>query len=244
LGSAPVPVDVTIPPVKREPSPWDTASLAEGKRLLERAQQAVGGAAKLAGLKDITRISTYDLGPGAGPQAGARVVITERWAAPSSFRQENQPQGGARVVIYWDGKYGWIATPQGVGPLTGLLLRQMEDSSFRQYPGLLLSDRIEGRTVNALDGRTIEISDKAGNIARLVVDPDTGRPVRVLYDALQAEGLPAPAQEGWSDFREVAGIQMPYKIVVLEAGRKFADAAVTACQLNSGLRVEQLEKRP
>ena len=44
----------------------------------------------------------------------ALVTETEKWIAPSHFRQESQfPQG--RIVAYTDGKGGWISTPQGQG---------------------------------------------------------------------------------------------------------------------------------
>ena len=45
---------------------WPDNSKARGKSLLERAQQAMGGAAKLAAVKDSTQILELALDPSAG----------------------------------------------------------------------------------------------------------------------------------------------------------------------------------
>src|SRR5712692_3236082 len=59
LGLPVASIDLTIPePVDAkkpdEASKADAASLARGKKLLERIQQAVGGADKLAAVQDVT----------------------------------------------------------------------------------------------------------------------------------------------------------------------------------------------
>jgi hypothetical protein len=51
-------------------------------------------------------------------------------------------------------------------------------------------------------------------------------------------------EETWSDFREVAGIKVPFKITITEGGRKYADVTVTGFRVNSGLKLTDLDKRP
>ena len=60
--------------------------------------------------------------------------------------------------------------------LGGPQAKQANGNLFRSYIGLLLSDRMEGRTVNAIDADAVEISDKNGNVARLIFDPATHLP--------------------------------------------------------------------
>ena len=59
-------LDLTIPEPKQELSKSDAGSLARGKQLLQRAQQAMGGAEKLAAVKD----ATYIGGTGSGACRG------------------------------------------------------------------------------------------------------------------------------------------------------------------------------
>ena len=53
LGLPVRPIDLTIPEPKQEAAKADAASLKKGKELLQRVQQALGGADKLAAVKDL-----------------------------------------------------------------------------------------------------------------------------------------------------------------------------------------------
>ena len=55
------PIDLTIPEPKQETAQADAASLQRGRALLERAQQAMGGADKLAAVKDRTESLEWHL---------------------------------------------------------------------------------------------------------------------------------------------------------------------------------------
>jgi len=101
-----------------------------------------------------------------------------------------------------------------------------------------------GWTVNAMDDATIEIADGAGQVAQLAIDPATGMPQSVRYELAMPSGPPTAMEDIWSDFREVAGVKMPYKIAKTYNGIKFADYTVTDCKINSGLKVEDLRSRP
>jgi zinc protease len=238
LGGPVRDIDLTIQ--EPETAPADAASLAKGKQLLERAQQAVGGADKLEAIHDFVETSEVQPDQAAG---GMRIAATAIWLAPDSLRQE-ETLSGRKAVSFLSGRSGWIATPEGAGPLGGAPLKQAQGELFRLYFRLLLSDRMEGRTVNAVDDRTIEISDAAGQRARLAVDPESGMPRGIGYDLTSASGPPVETSEAWSDFRETAGVKIPYRTIVTRNGRKFADVTVTDCKINSGLKLEEMQKRP
>ncbi len=239
LGRPVIAIDLTIPPPAPEKAPADAASIQKGKELLARAQQAVGGADKLAAIKDSTETAEFTLSPGAG---GAVVKETDRWLAPSLFRQETILPGG-KITSYWDGQHGWIANGQGSGMLAGAQLKQLQSDLLRLYFRLLLSDRIEGRVVNAVDDDTIEVSGAGGETARIIVDAN-GMPITVLYDAINVSGPRVPVQEDYSDFRDVAGIKVPFASKVMRAGQKFADMKITDLKVNTGLKEVDLGKRP
>ena len=240
LGAPVNPIDLTIPEEKLEAAKADATSLEKGKQLLARAQQAVGGAGQLAAVKDFVQSYEFQVESSAG---GMLVKETDRWIAPTYFRQDTELPAG-KVAAYCDGRVGWISAPQGWGPLAGAQLKQVQGDLFRLYFRLLLSDRIEGRTVNALDDNTIEISDGAGQTTRLEFDADTRLPQRVTYEIARASGPPLAAEETWSDFQEIAGVKVPRKITAMQGGRKYAEMKVTDFKVNSGIQLEVIQKRP
>ncbi|MEK7751428.1 MAG: pitrilysin family protein, partial [Acidobacteriota bacterium] len=106
-------IDLTIPEPKRAAAASDAASVARGRQLLARAQQALGGAEKLAGVKDYTQVAGVQLQMGGG---GMKVKQTNRWLASGHFRQDQELPFG-KVSAYSDGKTGWIQSPQGSGAM-------------------------------------------------------------------------------------------------------------------------------
>jgi len=190
-------------------------------------------------VKDFTQIASFHLDPKAG---GMDVKETERWIAPTFFRQESQLPAG-KIAAYSDGRTGWISTPQGYGPLVGAQLKQVQGDLFRLYFRLLLSDRIEGRTVNAVDDNTLEITDKDGQMARVSFDEKTGLPAHVQYEAVHVTGPPETVQDNFSDYRDVGGLKIPFHVVITRGGQNFADVVVSEAKVNSGLKLDELGKR-
>jgi zinc protease len=236
-------IDLTIPEPKPVLTEATDETITEGKRLLARAQAAVGGADKLAAVKDYLLASEYLLDASVPNMGGTKVPQTDRWLAPAAFRQDIAIPTG-RLSAFSDGRAGWIATPQGWGGLAGVQLKQLQGDLFRAYFTLLLSDRMQGRTVNMVDENMVEITDTAGQLVRLEFDPTSGLPRRISYDVPQAAGPSLFTEESYDDFREVAGIKVPYKTVIMRAGKKFADVAVTECKVNAGLKLVDLARRP
>jgi hypothetical protein len=93
--------------------------------------------------------------------------------------------------------------------------------------------------VNAIGQNRIDISDQAGHSVTLDIDPASGLPVKQTY---QQSGN--PVQETFSDWKDVDGIKLPFRIVIEQAGQKFADVTVRGWKLNSGLKAEDLSKKP
>jgi predicted Zn-dependent peptidase len=217
----------------------DETNRQRGKDLLARAQAAAGGAEKLAAVKDFTLETSFQFDAAAG---GMLVTETDRWMAPSHFRQDSVVPAG-KISAYIDGERGWIATPEGTGPLEGTQLKQVQGDQFRAFFPLLLSDRMVGRAVTAPDDRTVEISDKSGQVVRLVTDPKTGLPQSALYDTVTATGT-VSVTETYSDYREAGGLKLPFHISIVAGGRNYAEVTVKSFQANTGLQVKDLDKQP
>jgi zinc protease len=243
LGLPVASIDLTIPEpagAKAEETRADAASLARGKELLERVQQAIGGADRLEGVRDVAE--TVDLNMASMP-AAVKIRQTNLWAAPNHFRQESQLPFG-KVVVYADGASGWMSTPQGVQPLPEPQLKQVREELFRNYFRLLLSDRMPDRTVNSPEQGVLEISDQAGNRVKLFVDEKAGLPVKEVYRSEQPMGPPGDLEEIFEDFVDAGGIKAPKKITVNQGGKKFAELTIVEYKLNSGIKVEDLSKKP
>jgi len=243
LGPAVNKIDLTIPEARPDAAAATDASMAQGLQLLQKAQAAAGGTEKLADVKDYIETATFQIDAAVPNLGGSRVIETDRWIAPTNLRQDSTLATG-RIAAYTDGKIGWISTPNGWGPLVGAQQKQVLGDLFRSWFRLLLSDRIEGRTVNAIDSTSVEITDSTGQEAKVEFDAQTGLPRRVTYDTPQAIGAPLYTEDVFEDFRDVDGIKMPFKITINQGGRKFAEATVSEYKLNSGLKVTDLARRP
>ncbi|HEV8414906.1 MAG TPA: pitrilysin family protein [Bryobacteraceae bacterium] len=234
-------LDLTIPEPKQELSKADAGSLARGKQLLERAQQAMGGAEKLAGVKDATYTADIALEAAAG---GIRLKLVNMYLAPDQLRQE-QELPGAKIIEYSDGKSGFLSTPQGVQPMPAEALKQAQGELFREPYALLLSDRDPARIVNAVGENAVEVAAANGGLkVKIEFDPATGLPARETYTEAGVTGAPAETTEIYSDWREVGGVKLPHKAIQLENGMKMLEATVSEYKINSGLNAAELSKRP
>ncbi len=233
-------IDLTIPEPRREAARVDASTLARGKELLARAQQAVGGAAKLTAVRDITMTSEVVVQT---PQGGMRVSQKSQWLAPSAIRQDQQMPFG-RIVSYSDGRTGWLATPQGLQPMPAPVLRQVRIALLRILPSLLLSDRTPGRQVNLTGEGELEVTDASGEGVKLRLDAASGLPSVVIYRSIQMAGPPSTTEESFEDWREVGGLKFPFKTVIRRDGAPYAELTVQEIRLDSGLTPEELSKQP
>ena len=227
------PIDLTIPQPKGEATKVDPATLEKGRALLQKVQAALGGSDKLAGVKDMMQVSEVQIDPSMG---GLKLKRTDRWLAPGLFRQE--VEGPFKLSSFTNGTSGWVKGPTGEGPLVGPMLKQAQGEIFRSYFHLMTSDRDPARTVNYAGGGVLDISDKSGNAVRLAVDESTGLPLKASY----TDG-PEMIEENWSDFRVVNGMKVPFKITVLQEGRKFAEVTIQESKVNTGATEADLSKR-
>jgi zinc protease len=228
-------IDLTIPEPKQDAAQADPASLQKGNELLQRAQQALGGADKLAAVKDLVYHGEAGIET---PGATMKVKQVNSYLAPSSLRQEIELPF-AKQTVYSDGTTGWLISPQGPMGMSPAVLKQVHGEVFRQIPPLVMSDRDPDRTVNYVGEGVIEISAKDGESVRLEVDEKTGLPSKIIY-----QGGQGPVEQTYSDWREVNGIRLPFAWSIVQGGKKFASVTVAEYKVNSGLTQEEISKKP
>jgi zinc protease len=240
LGGPVREIDLTIPEPKPHAASTDTAGLEQGKQILARLQSAVGGADKLAAVKDYTVVREMRLSAASG---GETVTQTERWMAPGNLREDvDRPTG--KTAMYSDGRSGWIARGRQSSGLSGPTLKVVQGDLFRSYFALLLSDRAAGRTVSALDPDTLEITGADGLVVQVAVSPETGLPQQFSYMVPAASGPPVMIQDLFTEFGEVAGVRVPYRISTRQNGNPFSESSIKDFKVNSGLALSDLERRP
>jgi zinc protease len=239
LGMKVEPIDLTIPEPKPEAAQANPASLAKGKALLQRVQQGLGGADKLAAVKDLQFHANLEIFT---PGASMKVKQTTSFIAPSTVRQDNELPF-LKQSVYSDGTSGWLSGMQGVQNLTPPVLKQIQGEAFRQIASLALSDRDADRTVSEVADGVLEISSKDGESVRVTVDQKTGVPEKLAYKQSPAEGG-SEVEETFSDWRDVDGVRLPFQWSILQGGKKFAGATVQDYKINSGLTAETLGQKP
>jgi zinc protease len=230
-------VDLTIPEPANEKAATPE-SLRQGAALRLRMQDAMGGAAKLAGVNDLSR--SLEMAVAGGPAPGMKIRQRTLLLRPSTLRQEQELPFG-KVIVYSDGQTGWLSAPQGMQPMSPPVLEQVRGEIFRNLPWLL-SDAT--RQADLVAPGAVEISGD-GRRVRLEIDDATGLPKRMIYSGPGGAAAPdARIVETFSDWRDVDGIKLPFAVTVEQGGKKFGDMTVTELRVNSNLKAEELAKKP
>jgi outer membrane lipoprotein-sorting protein len=191
--------------------------------VLERYVQALGGAARLAGLTSFVATGTK-----LGYEA-AEASPVEIFARASGQRTTIIQTPGGDTTAVFDGRAGWLAmpatdTPIPLRPLTGGELegaRLDVDLSFPTRVKDVLGNW-RGAAPAILDDRDVWIvqATSAGQSpVRLYFDAETGLLTRLLRYADTPVGR-NPTQIDYADYREVAGVRMPFRwTVTWQSGR-------------------------
>lgn len=222
-----------IPPATINPAAAD-----RGKAMLAKVAEAMGGEAKLGAVKDLTEKAELTLDASAG---GLRAAQTELWLAPGYYREEDVLPFG-KLITYSDGATGWFSSPQGMGPVPEQERAQIAFEIFRKWFPLMLSGHDVNRTVTEADGGRIQVSDKNGNSVTIGIDAKTSLPLTETYSQPGAPGN--TIEERFSDWQETSGVKLPHQITLIQNGKHFADIHVLSVNLNQGITVDQISKKP
>ncbi len=235
LGSPVKEIDITIPEPKAAKAEASGASAAAGRALLQKVQQATGGTAKLAAIKDYSQVVETQVEAASG---GLKAEQTNRWLSPGIFRQDAVYPFG-KVSVFFDGTGGWIKTPQGEAPLPDAQRKQLSGELFRAYLPLLLSDTASKRTVNLIAPGTVEITDDQGNAVRLTINQQTNLPEKEEF-----QNGPTAIMQEFTAFQTMGGLKLPSGGTIYQAGKKFAAVTVKEMKLNTGLTADTLKQKP
>ena len=173
-------------------------------------------------------------------EQGPVVSKTRTYVAyPDKFRID-ATVGGAQVIQVFNAGAAWARDPGGVHDAPPGMRDDFAASVRRDMIPLLLAtadgtlavralpdEGLEGQVLNVL-----EISGPELQPVRLYID-SRGLVVRQRFTASGPDGKPVEAEEVFSDYRSVNGVQVPYKADVRRAGRVILSRTLTSVALNT-----------
>jgi Photosynthetic reaction centre cytochrome C subunit len=185
---------------------------AKADEILDKYIQAIGGSQRVAALRSYVAKGTS---AGYGPENEPRPL--EIYSRAGQRTTIIRTSGGDSTTTY-DGTSGWIAAP--FRPVAVLALSPQEVDGLKLEADLALPAGIKKALSNWRVGLTTVIDDKEvqvvqgstarGGTATLYFDAETGLLVRhVRYNDSPVGRI--SRQTDYSDYREVAGVKMPFK---------------------------------
>ena len=236
--------------------------------IIDKYLKAIGGAEKLAGLKSYVAKGT-SVGFG-GFGGGGRVQIYARYPDQRSTLIDfpQSPERGESNRVY-NGKVGWLETPLtvlGEYELTGGELDGARLDAQLSFPGqikqaltdlrvsmpITISDlpapasQTQQANITAIgQDRLVEVvqgTGPRGLVATLYFDKQSGLLVRMVRYGRSPIGR-VPTMVDFGDYRDVAGIQMPFRMIFAWMDGRDA-IQLTDIQTNVEIDPAKFEKPP
>lgn len=204
-------------------------------KILDKYIQALGGAQKLAALTSFTARGTST---GYGPEGKRAIEIYAK--APDQRTTIIHTDYGDNTTAY-DGRLGWSAAPLApltVMAVTGSDLEGVKLDAQLSFPASIKQALGKWRvgfpaTVGDRDLPVIQGTTAGGVLATFYFDPDSGLLARMVRYSSNVFGR-VPTQVDYSDYRDVAGVKMPFHWVVTWLdGRE--DVELTSVQPNAAI---------
>ena len=216
-GTYPPPVTPELDLVYGEPLGRNDDIREQGRfapppdEILDKYIQALGGAEALANLTSF--VARGILAGYGGGQAGPFELFVR---APNQRALVVQWEDANRTLTY-DGRAGWEASPITAVPVmtaNGGELDRLRLEAELSFPGLVkqvLADwRADLSSVDERPAYLVQGTTASGSVASLYFDQESGLLTRVLFYTNTRVGR-NPTQYDYLDYREVAGVMMPFR---------------------------------
>jgi outer membrane lipoprotein-sorting protein len=203
-------------PIEPEHMIVQAPNVPTADQIFDKYIQAIGGPQKLAALTSLAATGTS---AGYGPESDRRPV--EIYAkAPGQRMSVIHTSNGDSTNVF-DGRSGWIAAPLKPIPVlavSGQALEGVKLEAAMFFPGRIKSALGKWRsgfpaTIDDRDLQVVQGTGDGGLIATFYFDPESGLLARMVYYSASVVGA-APTKIDYSDYREVAGVKMPFRWTV------------------------------
>ena len=233
-------LDLTQPELtaKQEAAAGPDAA-AKGLALLRASADAVGGAALLTSVKDLTTTGSIVLNtPGGDMKGESKATVVH----PDKLRIAIKMPMGEMVQVY-DGTQAWLRMgPQPPMELPAPVLAEMQRSILMSAGVGVLREALDGRAeVAALEPKAVEgttldrVSWKKGDVEMVLgLEPTSHRIVNVTYRGITPQG-PADSELRLADYQKAPnGLLVPTRATTYQNGQKAAEVVISEWQFNVG----------
>jgi outer membrane lipoprotein-sorting protein len=221
--------------------------LAAGKALFGKVIDALGGPAKVRGIKDV---QTRGQVTAKTPDGEMTMDIQTAMVFPDKLSQQlDAPFGRMAMVATPTG--AWVLGPNGSSDLPP----QMRDELLKQVQRvpLWLGQKTEDPKLSAAAMGTEKIGDVDASIldvryenmaVRWYVHPTTYRILRSYHQALGPNGNTVKISSDYSDYRQESGFPVAHKLEVTTDGERDQTLTLEECKINAGVDPKLFHKPP
>ena len=230
-------------------------STPEGLLLLHKVQDALGGAKRLAAVRDVEETILAQAWDARGTPLGDVRKRTRWMKSPNVVRLDQRGPRGT-YVLYFDGgsNSGWEILPDLSGPdpfkTTGIAIALAggELEFAKAYLSgfelnLWLADQIPGYRVTSSTPNVLRIEHSAG-ATDFTLDPATNLPLKSAGVSLADPDRPVPSEMRFEEWREISGVRFPTHRVNFLSGVKRGEVTTGDIRINVGLRPQDLAAKP
>jgi hypothetical protein len=216
-----------------------------GLELFHKMQDALGGADKIAAVRDFEqweRAETW------WPDGRTRGTVRKhvRFIRPTILRID-QVGPGDSYSLYCNGEAGWEIMPDGkTQELTGGELRFAQVYINGLQLNQWLADRDPDLVIGSSAANILTISPRGDTKHRneITLDPHTFLPLSGKGISLADPDHPVSAETMFEGWHRVQGINFPSHIINIHEGKRLADITVEEIRLNRGLKENDLARKP
>jgi outer membrane lipoprotein-sorting protein len=206
------------PPPAEPGDPFEQApGQASADQILDKFVQAIGGAQRVNSLTSFVAKGTY-LGFDDAEKRSLELFAK----APGQRATITRSPGGISTTVF-DGQAGWIAGLETERPFPLIAITGQELDGIRLETELMFPARAKQAltmwrvgfptTIDDRDVQLVQGTTRAGGTATLCFDSESGLLVRMVRFTESPVGR-LVTQVDYSDYREVAGVRMPFKWTV------------------------------
>lgn len=222
-----------------------SAFAQDGLQLFHKMQEALGGAGKIAAIRDFEQRLRAEAWDGNGRSLG-EVHKRTRWVRPNYLRAD-QIGPGSTYVLYFDGTSGWEILPGAkiVADLAGGELNFAQKYLRDFILNTWLADRDARYRIASPAPNVVRISDgDVNHQLDITLDPVSSLPFKTASISLADPAHPIRSETLTTEWETVQGIRFGRRWSVFRSGVRVAEAVVEETKLNSGLKPADLAVKP
>jgi zinc protease len=243
-------IDIAIPPppgAKESENAKPTTSNDEGKALAAKVVAAMGGEAKLAGIRSVkTKINLLQK----TPQGEFTIPVETVLVYPDHLHAEMQTPGGTMDIVVTPETAFMAFVGRGMRDLPGSQKTESLEQ-IKRDPIFIASHATNNdaniffhaggtEKVGDVEARVVDVNSD-GAYLRWFVDPQTGHILKETYPTLSQSG-PAQGETEMDDWKLLSGITIPTVRHNKQNGQDSSTATYTALEINPTVDAKLWEK--